>query len=42
MRCEDTELSVNTIDKENYMTKTELDPSRFILSENTVVIIKNF
>ena len=35
-------FSVYIIDKENLMTKTELDPCKFILKENTVAVIKNF
>ena len=30
------------IDKDNHMTKTELDPREFMLRENTIAIVKNF
>ena len=33
---------VYLIDKENLMTKTELNPKEFLLRENTVAVIKNF
>ncbi|MBE6649746.1 MAG: hypothetical protein E7613_00395 [Ruminococcaceae bacterium] len=33
---------VYIIDKDNYITKTELNPLEFTLPENTVAIIKNF
>ena len=36
------EFSVYVIDKDNLFTKTDLNPERFILKENTVAIIKNF
>ena len=35
-------FSVYLIDKDNYFVKTELDPCRFTLAENTVAVIKNF
>ena len=36
------EFNVYLIDKDNYMTRTELDPREFVLQKNTAVIIKNF
>ena len=36
------DFSVYIIDKDNLMTKTELNPNEFILKENTVAVIKNF
>ena len=33
---------VYIIDKDNLMTKTELNPNEFTLCENTVAVIKNF
>ena len=35
-------FSVYIIDKDNLFTKTDFDPERFLLKENTVAIIKNF
>ena len=35
-------FSVYIIDKENLVTKTELDPCKFILKENRIAVIKNF
>ena len=35
-------FSVYIIDKENLITKTDLDPKDFVLKENTVAFIKNY
>lgn len=35
-------FSVYIIDKDNLFTKTDLDPRGFVLTENTVAVIKNF
>lgn len=35
-------FDVYIIDKENYITKTDLNPNEFVLKENTVAVIKNF
>lgn len=35
-------FDVYILDKENYITKTSLNPNEFILKENMVAIIKNF
>lgn len=36
------DFSVYLINKENHITKTELNPRKFTLCENTVAVIKNF
>lgn len=36
------EFIVYLLDKDNFITKTELNPNGFILRENTVAIVKNF
>ncbi len=36
------EFCVYTIDKDHLIAKTEWDPRRFVLRENTVAMIKNF
>ncbi len=36
------DFSVHIIDKDNLFTKTDLNPKKFTLKENTVVVIKNF
>ena len=36
------DFAVYIIDENNLFTKTELDPKKFTLRENTVAIVKNF
>ena len=36
------DFCVYIIDKENHITETKLSPSKFILKENTVAVVKNF
>lgn len=36
------EFEVYIINKENFMTKTELNPGDFVLEENTIAVIKNY
>ena len=47
---EDVEITANLsdgfnvyiIDKDNFITKTDFNPNKFVLKENTIVVIKNF
>ena len=36
------DFAVYIIDENNLFVKTELDPNKFTLAENTVAVIKNF
>ena len=36
------DFCVYIIDKDNFIAKTDLNPSEFVLKENTVALIKNF
>ena len=35
-------FSVYIIDKDNFITKTDLNPNKFELKENTIAVIKNY